>query len=105
MKKRYIIPIFLIILFLAFPIPFLNGKEVHLSIDDFYSSFIELKNKKYDSIYDQPTFHYLKSIHDITNAKFTLYIFPKTKNYSISEIPTKYIKELNNTNWISQRPS
>lgn len=100
MKKKYIIPIIIIILFFAFPFPFLNGKKVHLSIDDFYTSFIDLKNEKYGSIYDQPTFHYLKSIHDVTNAKFTLYTFSKAEKWSISEIPTKYINELNQSNWI-----
>jgi hypothetical protein len=101
-KRRLICIITAILLFGIFilPFPFLNGKQVHLSLDDFHTAFIDLNKKKYSTIFDQPTFHYLHSIHNTTGAKFTLYTFSKTKNWNISEVPSQYLNELAKGSWI-----
>ena len=101
-KRRFICIITAILLFgiFAIPFPFLNGKQVHLSLDDFYTAFIDLNKNNYSTIFEQPTFHYLRSIHNTTGAKFTLYTFSKTKNWHLSDIPYKYLNEIAKDTWI-----
>jgi len=101
-KRQYICIITAILLFgiLALPFPFLNGKQVHLSLDDFYTAFIDLNKNNYSTIFEQPTFHYLRSIHNTTGAKFTLYTFPKTKNWNLYDIPSQHLNELARASWI-----
>lgn len=103
MKKRLSICALLLlalILFVTFPLPFLRGKPVHLSLDDVWCAFADLKAGGNPSVYDQPLFHFLKSLHDRTGAKFTLYAFPEAGDWKLSEVPASCWKELESAGWI-----
>ena len=85
---------------LVVPIPFLRGKPVHLSLDDFSEALVSLSETKTASVYGQPTFHWLKSMHEATGAKFTLYTYARTKKWIIGDVPTGVWEELAADGWI-----
>lgn len=85
---------------LVVPIPFLRGKPVHLSLDDFSEALASLSETKTASVYDQPTFHWLKSMHEATGAKFTLYTYARAKTWKIGDVPPGVWKELAANGWV-----
>lgn len=85
---------------LVVPIPFLRGKPVHLSLDDFSEAFVSLSETKTASVYGQPTFHWLKSMHEATGAKFTLYTYARAKTWKIGDVPPGVWKELAASGWV-----
>lgn len=52
---------------------FVDSKYVHISIDDVTNSLLRLKNIEYTSLYDEPFFAWLSTLHDTYGAKFSLY--------------------------------
>ncbi len=54
---------------------FVDSKYVHISIDDVTNSLLRLKNTEYTSLYDEPFFAWLKTLHDTYGAKFSLYTY------------------------------
>lgn len=74
------------------------GKPViHFSLDDVCRAFIDIIGGSYASIWDQPLFGDLKTIHTNTGAVFTLNCFNTftgTPTYSISDLPSNYAAEL-----------
>lgn len=52
---------------------FVDSKYVHISIDDVTNSLLRLKNTEYTSLYDEPFFAWLSTLHDTYGAKFSLY--------------------------------
>lgn len=89
-----------LILFVAIPVPFLKGKPVHLSLDDVWTSFADLETETYSSVFSQPLFHFLQSLHDRTEAKFTLYAFSEAGDWKLSDVPARYWTELENCGWL-----
>ena len=85
---------------LVIPIPFLRGKPVHLSLDDFSEAFASLSETEMASVYDQPMFHWLKAMHEATGAKFTLYAYARAKTWKIGDVPPRVWKELATSGWI-----
>lgn len=68
----------------------LNGRSfIHISFDDVNNCFTNLKNKTYNSLYEEPFFNWLKSLHDTYGAKFSLYAY----NNSLTNVPNTYAKE------------
>lgn len=69
-------------------------KYVHISIDDVSKSLINLTNYQYQSVFELYLFKYLRILHIIFGAKFTLYVFVKDGEWSIENLPKKYAIEL-----------
>ena len=72
-----------------FPVS-LNGNFIHISFDDVEHCTKNLINNTYQSLYDEPFFGWLKSLHETYNAKFSLYV------YNIShliDVPNTYKNE------------
>ena len=84
--------------------PFLStGKIAHVSIDDVSKCFSNLSKDsiKYESIFDEPFFRYLKELHDDYDCSVTCYCFVKDGDYNVSKIPNKYAREFaENSNWL-----
>lgn len=91
----------LIIFFI--PYHYYYHKQVHLSIDDVWECFDDLSkdSSSYSSVFEHPFFRELKIAHDLSGAKFTLYVYENVKDYSIDSIPQKYIRQLQGeTDWL-----
>lgn len=55
----------------------------------------------YESIFQQPFFHYLQNLHNEYGVRFTLYIYAESEDYSIEKFPVKFRKELQqNSDWL-----
>ena len=66
-----------------------NASFMHISFDDVEKCFTNIKNNSYDSLYDEPFFNWLKSMHDTYGAKFSLYAY----NNSLTSVPNTYADE------------
>lgn len=78
--------------------PKTDNKMIHMSLDDFYVALYDITENanKYNSIFDNMTFNFLKQMHEVYNAKFSLYCFD-----NISNITTKFKQEfINNSDWL-----
>lgn len=94
-----------VILSIAFVYTNINyhGKKVHLSFDDCYMCLkdISVDSTKHISIFDNSFLCELKSIHELTGAKFTLYIYEQADGFNIKNVPAKFICELReNSEWL-----
>lgn len=65
--------------------------SIHISFDDVVQCITNLTKNTYTSIFDEPFFGWLKSLHDTYNAKFSLYIYDLNK---LASVPTTYKQEL-----------
>lgn len=93
-----------IVVLYMFP-PIYNTKErnVHVSIDDCIDCFEDLKNNqgRYESLFSQPLFLFLRQLHDDYGGKFTLYCFKEKVGFDMSQVPSKYYSEFsNNSDWL-----
>ena len=62
---------------------------MHISFDDVANCFKNLKNKSYDSLFDEPFFGWLRTLHNEYGAKFSLYAY-----YSdLRGVPSTYAAE------------
>ncbi len=74
-----------------------NMNFMHISFDDVEKCFTNLKNNSYDSLYDEPFFAWLKSLHDTYGAKFSLYAY----NNALTSVPNTYADEfLSAKDWL-----
>ena len=67
--------------------------KVHYSIDDFIDAFLDLAENTYESLWQQPTFHRLRELHDTYKMSFSGYAFFKTPRGSLAQVPDKYAEE------------
>lgn len=74
-------------------------RVVHISIDDVHLSLMDIceNGDKYESIFEQKFFKMLKYYNNKQGAKFTLYLYEKVGNWSISDLPLKFKEELSNS--------
>lgn len=66
-----------------------NDCYMHISFDDVEMCFNNLKNNSYSSLYDEPFFAWLKTMHDSYGAKFSLYVY----NDILIDVSDKYSSE------------
>ena len=66
-----------------------NANFMHISFDDVSLCFSNLTNNTYASLYDEPFFNWLKSMHDTYGAKFSLYAY----NNALTSVPNTYADE------------
>ena len=66
-----------------------SSNYMHISFDDVQTCFSNLTSKGYDSMYDEPFFAWLKSLHDNYGAKISLYVY----NNSLGSVPDTYKEE------------
>ncbi|MBR1467662.1 MAG: hypothetical protein IJ606_03415 [Bacteroidaceae bacterium] len=104
-KIRLLITISLLITatIIVLPIFFLSEKECHLSFDDVSKCMKELTlhRDRYSSIFEEPFLRELKRLHDITGAKFTLYLYERDGGYDIADFPDRFAKEFDkNGSWL-----
>lgn len=106
--KSVSIAVLLLILVVAFYLwvfhPFLQrGKTAHISVDDVTICLQNLTKDslKYNSIFEEPFFSYLKELHDIYGCAITCYVFEKDGTFNIDQMPTKYSDEFKkNSSWL-----
>lgn len=104
--KAFYLLLILVGIFLCLEIFFFvhyQNKECHISIDDVSISMKDLTENEvvYTSIFDQDLFAWLRSLHNMTGAKFTLYVYEEDNVYSINEFPKKYKEEFEkNNSWL-----
>lgn len=68
---------------------FKDSKYMHISFDDVSHSLLRLKNEEYKSLYDEPFFAWLKSLHDAYGAKFSIYAYVNI----LERVPDTYKEE------------
>ena len=107
MKKR--LPVFFVFALLLgcftyFYHPFLkSGGIAHVSIDDVTTSFQNLTkdSMKYDCLFEEPFFSYLKELHDKYGSSFTCYAYEQDSSFNINQMPVKFAKEFeSNSDWL-----
>lgn len=75
-----------------------ESKYIHISFDDVSKSIKNLAQNDYSSVWDEPFFKELKSLHEKYKAKFSLYLFLDS---DICECGGKYQAQLKNTgDWL-----
>jgi len=78
-------------------------KIAHLSIDDVIDSLNDLTDNqhRYDSVFSQSFFNYLRALYKNHGAKFSLFVFEKRGRFHIDRVPIKYQKEFEqNSSWL-----
>lgn len=78
-------------------------KYAHISFDDVENVFEDIIRHEtdYKSIFDNQFLSLLQEYHNKYNAKFTLYTYEKTPNYTLSDFPIKYKSEfIKNSDWL-----
>ena len=72
-------------------------KYMHISFDDVEICLNNLINNTYNSLFEEPFFAFLKTLHDTYDAKFSLYVFLNTWVL----MPLTYAQEFTlNSNWL-----
>ena len=86
-----------VLVFLLTPFYCYHDKKIHISIDDVWESFNDISRDSlmYNDVFEHPFFCKLKKAHELTGAKFTLYVYENVEDYSIDDIPQKYITQIN----------
>ena len=70
---------------------------MHISFDDVSYSFANLSTKNYTSLYDEPFFAWLKSLHELYGAKFSLYVY----DGALNNVPDTYASEFRSaSDWL-----
>lgn len=64
--------------------------SIHISFDDTVACLTNLTNNTYNSLFDEPFFGWLKGLHDMYGAKFSIYVYNLT---TLASVPTKYKSE------------
>lgn len=62
---------------------------MHISFDDVSTSFSNLANNTYESLYDEPFFGWLQGLNTTYGAKFSLYTYTN----SLDSVPNAYAEE------------
>lgn len=74
-----------------------SEKYMHVSFDDVEICLNNLINNTYNSLFEEPFFAFLKTLHDTYDAKFSLYVFLNTWVL----MPLTYAQEFTlNSNWL-----
>lgn len=82
-----------------------KNKFMHISLDDFISAFEDIsKNEnKYNSIFDNNTFSYLKMLNDKYGAVISCYTYYESddKKFNLSQCTDKFAEEFEeNSDWL-----
>lgn len=80
-----------------------NCKVAHISIDDVNECLVDLRNDsgKYNNVFEHPFFKKLKYWHNLYDCKFTLYIYYKSDEFEISQVPEKFRSDFfNSSSWL-----
>lgn len=78
-------------------------RKIHFSIDDVNAVFKDLTNNedKYNSLFEQTFFRYLKNLHEKYDAKVTLYCIYNFNGFSLKDCTNKYSSDFqNNYDWL-----
>lgn len=76
-------------------------KFMHMSFDDVYASLKDITQHEYNSVFENALFGDLKRLHDEYGAVFTLNCFLEGDGFRISDLPSRYQKELGeNAGWL-----
>lgn len=76
---------------------------IHFSIDDVNAVFKDLTNNKdkYNSLFEQSFFRYLRNLHERYDAKVTLYCFYDFNDFCLKDCTTKYSEEFQScSDWL-----
>lgn len=74
---------------------------MHFSVDDYIDALLDLRDEKYQSIFEQPTFAVLNRIHESCGAVFSCYCFYESANGNLAEVPDCYVEEFQeNAAWL-----
>lgn len=98
MKLAFMIFVYFIASHLCFAV-----QKVHFSIDDVNAVLRDLteNEKKYDSLFDQKFFKYLKNLNEKYGAKITLYCFYELNDFCLADCTEKFKKEFSaSSEWL-----
>lgn len=98
MKLTFMIFVYFIASHLCFAV-----QKVHFSIDDVNAVLRDLteNEKKYDSLFDQKFFKYLKNLNEKYGAKITLYCFYELNDFCLADCTEKFKKEFSaSSEWL-----
>lgn len=98
MKLAFMIFVYFIASHLCFAV-----QKVHFSIDDVNAVLRDLteNEKKYDSLFDQNFFKYLKKLNEKYGAKITLYCFYELNDFCLADCTEKFKKEFSaSSEWL-----
>ena len=106
--KRTAILLFILVLIFGYIVcsyhPFLkSGGIAHISIDDVTRSFQNLTkdSMKYDNLFEEPFFSYLKELHDKYGCSITCYAYEQDSFFNVKQMPVKYAKDFeSNSVWL-----
>ena len=104
-SKNPIIAIVLVAICFLFTLPlfWFYDKPVHVSIDDVGMCLDDLQKNEnsFSSVFDQPFFHSIQKLHDITGVNITLYVYARYGDYTANHLPERYVTEINkNSDWL-----
>ena len=82
-----------------------NEKFAHISLDDFIVAFEDItqNESKYNSIFENSTFAYLKELHNKYSIVISCYVFYENDNkkFNLSKCTDKFSEEFkDNSNWL-----
>lgn len=79
----------------------LSSKVFHLSIDDTIECFKNISENKYDSIFDDELFSWLKGLHERYGVVVSLYCYYENDNYGLFNVSDSYRQDFEqNSNWL-----
>lgn len=73
----------------------------HFSIDDTIEAFIDISNNKYESVFQNELFAWLKTLHDQYGLKTTCFVYYEGSGFSLSDCTDRFKSEFEtNSSWL-----
>lgn len=73
----------------------------HLSFDDTVFIFKDLKENRYDSIFENGTLNWFRELHDRYGVVISCYVYYENSEFNLSQVPNIYHKEfVDNSEWL-----
>lgn len=73
---------------------------IHFSVDDTFDSLIRLADDASLHLFEEPTFAFLRHLHERYGARVTLYVFLERHGRSLHEIPARCMDAFQQATWL-----
>lgn len=78
-----------------------QDKIFHLSFDDTINCFKDIRDNKYESIFENVTLSWMKELNREFGVVITCYVYYEDERFKLTQFPNKYKKEFEeNSNWL-----
>ena len=64
--------------------------RLHLSVDDVTACLRELSARPYEAPWQQPTFGYLRTLHERAGVVVSLFVFERAGSWRLAQVPDRY---------------